>query len=261
MNILFISDIMGDPGRRAVKHHLPALRDRYRLDAVIANGENAAGGFGITQRLAEELLDMGIDILTSGNHIWDKKEIVEYVDKEDRLIRPANFPSGVPGYGSALISAGGVKTGIINLMGRIFMLPIDCPFRKAEEEIEKLKAQGAKVIMIDFHAEATSEKIALARYLDGRVTAVVGTHTHVQTSDEKILPNGTAYITDVGMTGPHDSVIGVTAELAIKRFLTQMPARFDVAKGPGTLQAVVINADPGTGLALGIERLSILSDN
>ncbi|MGA2192381.1 MAG: TIGR00282 family metallophosphoesterase, partial [Nitrospirota bacterium] len=161
MNILFISDIMGDPGRRAVKHHLPALRDRYRLDAVIANGENAAGGFGITQRLAEELLDMGIDILTSGNHIWDKKEIVEYVDKEDRLIRPANFPSGVPGYGSALISAGGVKTGIINLMGRIFMLPTDCPFRKAEEEIEKLKAQGAKVIMIDFHAEATSEKIAL----------------------------------------------------------------------------------------------------
>jgi metallophosphoesterase (TIGR00282 family) len=258
VNILFISDIVGDPGRKAVKHHLPGLRDKYSPALVIANGENAAGGFGITERIAEELIDIGIDLLTSGNHIWDKREVEDYINKEDRLLRPANLPPGVPGYGSALISArNGVKVGVINLMGRVFMLPIDCPFRKAKEEVAKLKSQGAKVILIDFHAEATSEKISLARYLDGSVTAVLGTHTHVQTADEKVLSGGTAFITDVGMTGPHDSVIGVTAELAIKRFLTQMPTRFDTAKGDGTLEAVVVAADPHTGKAAGITRISL----
>jgi metallophosphoesterase (TIGR00282 family) len=258
VNILFISDVVGDPGRKAIRSHLPDLRDKYSPALVIANGENAAGGFGITPRVAEELMDMGIDLLTSGNHIWDKREIEDYINKEDMLLRPANFPAGVPGYGSALLSArNGVKVGVINLMGRIFMLPIDCPFKKADEEVEALRKQGAKVIIIDFHAEATSEKISLARYLDGRVTAVLGTHTHVQTADEKLLSGGTAFISDVGMTGPHDSVIGVTAELAIKRFLTQMPTRFDTAKGIGTLEAVVVKADPHTGKATGIERISI----
>lgn len=258
MRILFISDIVGDPGRKAVARHLQPLREKYSPALVIANGENSAGGFGITPRVAEELMEMGIDLLTSGNHIWDKREIEEYINKEDRLLRPANFPPGVPGYGSALISArNGVKVGVINLMGRIFMLPIDCPFRKAEVEVDNLKRQGAKVIIIDFHAEATSEKISLARHLDGKVTAVLGTHTHVQTADEKVLSGGTAFITDVGMTGPHDSVIGVTAELAISRFLTQKPTRFDTAKGVGTLEAVVVTADPHTGKATGIERLSL----
>ncbi|MHB8173068.1 MAG: TIGR00282 family metallophosphoesterase, partial [Nitrospirota bacterium] len=249
----------GDPGRKAVASFLPKVRERYGLHVVVANGENAAGGFGITPKIAEELLGMDIDLLTSGNHIWDKKEIYDYIDRTDRLIRPANLPPGVPGTGSAVFTASeGTKVGVINLMGRIFLTPSDCPFRRAKEEIEKLKGRGAEVILIDFHAEATSEKIALARHLDGQVAAVVGTHTHVQTSDEKILSGGTAFITDVGMTGPHDSVIGVTSELAIGRFLTQMPARFDTAKGPGTFEAVIISADPMTGKATKIQRLSLI---
>ena len=239
MEILFISDIVGDPGRKAVATHLPAVREKYGVHAVIANGENAAGGFGITPKIAQELLDMDIDLLTSGNHIWDKKEIYEYLDRTDKLLRPANLPPGVPGTGSAVFTASdGTKVGVLNLMGRIFLTPSDCPFRRGKEETEKLKKLGAEVILVDFHAEATSEKIALALYLDGQVSAVVGTHTHVQTSDERLLPGGTAFITDVGMTGPHDSVIGVTSELAIGRFLTRMPARFDTAKGPGTFEAV-----------------------
>ena len=258
MEILFISDIVGDPGRKAVAAHLPAVREKYGVHAVIANGENAAGGFGITPKIAQELLDMDIDLLTSGNHIWDKKEIYEYLDRTDKLLRPANLPPGVPGTGSAVFTASdGTKVGVLNLMGRIFLTPSDCPFRRGKEETEKLKKLGAEVILVDFHAEATSEKIALARYLDGQVSAVVGTHTHVQTSDERLLPGGTAFITDVGMTGPHDSVIGVTSELAIGRFLTQMPARFDTAKGPGTFEAVIISADPDTGEATGIIRLSL----
>ncbi len=258
MNILFISDIMGGPGRRAVKRHLPYLADRYAPQLVIANGENAAGGFGITPGISEELLDMGVDVLTSGNHIWDKKEIYGYIDKNDRLLRPANFPPGVPGYGSAVITAGGgVKVGVINLMGRVFMANLDCPFRAAKTETARLREAGAKVIIIDFHAEATSEKQAFARHMDGEVTAILGTHTHVQTADERVLPGGTAYITDVGMTGPHDSVIGVTSELAINRFLTAMPTRFDTARGPATLQGVVVTADPETGKATGIERVSV----
>ncbi len=258
MEILFISDIVGEPGRRAVESFLPKVREDYGLHAVIANGENAAGGFGITPKIADELLRMDIDLLTSGNHIWDKKEIYEYIDRTDKLLRPANLPLGAPGTGSAVFTASdGTKVGVINLMGRIFMTPSDCPFRRGKEEIEKLKNRGAEVILIDFHAEATSEKVALARHLDGQVAAILGTHTHVQTSDEKVLQGGTAYITDVGMTGPHDSVIGVTSELAVGRFLTGMPARFDTAKGPGTFEAVIVSADPETGKATGIKRLSL----
>ncbi len=261
MNILFISDIVGSPGRVAVKHHLPELRKKYAPDLIIANGENSAGGFGITSKIAGELLDMDIDILTSGNHIWDKKEIMAHLDKEDRLLRPANYPPGVPGYGSAVVQAkNGVKVGVLNLMGRVFMANLDCPFRRGMEEVESLREKGAKVIMVDFHAEATSEKMALARHMDGSVTAVLGTHTHVQTADERILPGGTAFITDVGMTGPYDSVIGVTVEAAVERFLTQVPQRFETAKGPASLQAVVVKADPATGLATGIERINLRAE-
>lgn len=258
MNILFVSDIMGEPGREAVKKHLPYLVKKYSPELIIANGENAAGGFGITPKIAGELFDMGIDILTSGNHIWDKKEIIEYIAKSDRLLRPANFPPGTPGRGNALLEAkDGTRVGVINLMGRVFMANLDCPFRVAKEEIKKVKREGADVVFIDMHAEATSEKIALARYLDGEAAAVIGTHTHVQTADEKILAGGTAFITDTGMTGPQDSVIGVTAEIAIQRFLTQMPARFDTAKSPGTLQGVVVSVEPKTGKATKIERISL----
>jgi hypothetical protein len=258
MNILFISDIVGNPGRRVVRQHLHGLKEKYSTALVVANGENAAGGFGITPDVTYELLDMGIDVLTSGNHIWDKKEVVDFIGKEDRLLRPANFPQGVPGYGSALITAGnGVKVGVLNLMGRVFMTNLDCPFVAAKNEVGLLKKSGAQVVLVDFHAEATSEKMALAWYMDGDATAVIGTHTHVQTADERVLPKGTAYITDAGMTGPYNSVIGVTSELAIHRFLTQMPQRFDTAKGPAALQAVVITADPKTGLAKGIERISL----
>jgi len=258
MNILFIADIVGSPGRKALKAVLPKLRDKYAPALVIANGENTAGGFGIIPAIAEELLDMGVDILTSGNHIWDKKEITDYISKTDTLLRPANYPPGVPGYGSAVLTAhNGVKVGVINLMGRVFMLPIDCPFRAADYEVERLTAQGARVIIIDFHAEATSEKGALANYLDGKVAAVIGTHTHVQTADERILPKGTAFISDAGMTGPYDSIIGVTVEAAVDKFLYQTPKRFDTAKGPAVVQGVVVTVDPETGLATGMERVSI----
>ncbi len=257
MNFLFISDIVGDPGRRAVKQHLAALRREYSVSLVVANGENAAGGFGITPKISDELLSMGIDVITTGNHVWDKKEIIEHIDREERLIRPANFPPGVPGNGSVLVEAGGVKVGILNLMGRIFLSTIDCPFRRGREEVRSLKDKGARVVLVDFHAEATSEKVAFAHFMDGNATAVLGTHTHVQTADERILPKGTAYMTDVGMTGPHDSVIGVTADIAIERFLLQTPKRFDTAKGPATLQAVLISADDETGRATRIERISL----
>ncbi|HEY3347404.1 MAG TPA: TIGR00282 family metallophosphoesterase [Nitrospirota bacterium] len=258
MNILFIGDIVGEPGRKAVKLHLSSLMDEVNPALVIANCENAAGGFGITPAIADELLSQGVDVLTSGNHIWDKKEIYDFIAKEPRLIRPANYPDGAPGRGSVTVMArNGVKVGVLNLMGRVFLANLDCPFKAGRTECERMRAEGAKVIFIDFHAEATSEKVALGRYLDGYATALVGTHTHIQTADERILEKGTAYLTDVGMTGPQDSVIGVTAELAIEKFLTQMPKRFDTAAGPGTLQAVVVTADPATGKAIGIERKNL----
>lgn len=252
MNILFIGDIVGKPGRRAVKDLLPELRREFRPELVIANGENAAGGIGITPAVAEELYGLGIDFLTMGNHVWDKKEAISFLDEEPRVIRPLNYPPGTPGRGSALVSVKqGVKVGIINVAGRVFSpVNVDCPFRLCLAEAARLSAE-TPIILVDFHAEATSEKIALGWYLDGRVSAVIGTHTHVQTSDARILPKCTAYITDAGMTGPVNSVIGVSTELIIQRFLTQMPVKFQVAKGPSQISGVMIEVEP-SGKAVGI---------
>lgn len=257
VKILFVGDIVGGPGRQAVTRELHRLIDRYRIDLVIANGENAAGGFGITEEKARELFSLGIDVLTSGNHVWDKKESYPYLKREERLVRPANYPPETIGRGSTLVrTAGGVAIGILNLEGRVFMNSLDCPFRAADREIAQLK-EHANIVVVDFHAEATSEKVALGWHLDGKVSAVIGTHTHVQTADERILPGGTAYMTDAGMTGSFDSVIGVKKELAIERFLTQMPVRFDVAKKDIRLNGVAIEIDETSGSALSIERISI----
>jgi metallophosphoesterase (TIGR00282 family) len=259
VNILFIGDIFGKAGRKIVAEHVADLARTRSTELVIANGENAAAGFGITPRLVEELLALGIDVLTSGNHIWDKKEILEYFPQEPRLLRPANYPGG-PGRGSySGWTKSGVEYAVLNLQGRVFMAATDCPFRTADRELERLPA-SCKIRIVDMHAEATSEKQAMGWYLDGRATAVVGTHTHVATADERVLPNGTAYITDVGMTGPYDSVIGVTKEKILERFLTQMPARFDAAEKDVWLAGVLIQADPDTGRALGIERIRLRGD-
>ena len=242
---------------------MPALKraasfsKKWGVSLAGSRGTYAAGGFGVTADVLAELADLPIHCLTTGNHVWDKKEIIEHIDREERLLRPANFPPGVPGSGRVAVEAGGVTVGVLNLMGRVFIANLDCPFRRAREEVRALKEQGAKVILVDLHAEATSEKAAFAHFMDGSVTAVLGTHTHVQTADERILPKGTAFITDAGMTGPHDSVIGVTSEIAIDRFLLQTPKRFDTAKGPATLQAVLVSADTETGRATRIERISL----
>ena len=247
---------VGRPGRELVRRGLPALVEHHGVDLVVANGENAAAGIGITREIGDQLLGWGIDVLTSGNHIWDKKEAVEYIGAEPRLLRPANYPAGVPGNGSYLArTADGRTAGIVNVMGRVFMLALDDPFTVVLQEIEALRRR-ARVIIVDFHAEATSEKAAMGWHLDGRVTALVGTHTHVQTADERILPKGTAYLTDVGMTGAHDSIIGVEIEAALGRFLTGMPAKLETATGNPRLNAVVIEADDHTGLATRIERLN-----
>lgn len=257
VKILFIGDIVGSPGRQAVTRELHRLIDRYRIDLVIANGENAAGGFGITEEKARELFSLGIDVLTSGNHVWDKRESYPYLRREERLVRPANYPPETIGRGSTLVrTAGGVAIGVLNLEGRVFMSSLDCPFRAADREIAHLK-QRTNIVVVDFHAEATSEKVALGWHLDGKVSAVIGTHTHVQTADERILPGGTAYMTDAGMTGSFDSVIGVKKELAIERFVTQMPVRFDVAKKDIRLNGVAIEIDETSGSALSIERISL----
>lgn len=257
VNILFIGDIVGKPGRQAVSRELHRLVDRYHVDVVIANGENASGGFGITAESARELFACGIHLFTSGNHIWDKKEALEYLKHEERILRPANYPEGAPGKGRTVtVTPAGVKVGVINLEGRVFMDNLDCPFRAADREIAAL-ADLTKVILVDFHAEATSEKTSLGWYLDGRVSAVVGTHTHVQTADERILSSGTAYITDVGMTGAFDSVIGVRKDEPIQKFLTQLPAKFEVAKKDLRLNGVVVTIDEATGHAVGIERVNI----
>lgn len=257
MKILFIGDIVGKPGRRAVKELLPSLVAAHAVDLVIANCENAAAGFGITREIVEELYDAHIDVLTSGNHVWDKKEVMEFIDDYETLVRPANYPSVVPGAGSVLMpTAAGDFVGVLNLAGRIFMQPIDCPFITAKKEIARLKAR-TNVIIVDIHAEATSEKKALGWYLDGEVSAVLGTHTHVQTADNEVLPKGTAYISDVGMTGPFDSVIGIKKDTIIERFLTQIPNRFDVAKNDIRLQGVLIDIDAQSGRADAIERISV----
>ena len=258
MKVLFIGDIFGEPGRRALARAVPRLVAQRQIDIVIGNGENAAGGFGITPELAEELFDLGLAVITTGNHAWDKKEILDYFPREPRLLRPANYPSGVPGNGSVVVeSAGGEQLGVLQLMGRAYMPTLDCPFQVAKKELAALKKQTVAVI-VDMHAEATSEKMAMGHYLDGEVVAVVGTHTHVQTADDQILPKGTAYVTDIGMTGPLHSVIGVKKELAIEKFLTGMPRRFEVASGPSVFCAVLLELDARLGKALSIERIRLI---
>jgi hypothetical protein len=256
MHILFIGDIVGRPGRTLVRQGLATLIDRYEIDLVVANAENAAAGFGITREIGDEILDVGVDVMTSGNHIWDKKEALAYIGAEPRLLRPANYPSGAPGNGHYLArSRRGVPVGIVNVMGRVFMPLVDDPFAVVLRELDAL-APRARILLVDFHAEATSEKMAMGWHLDGRATAMVGTHTHVQTADERILPKGTAYLTDVGMTGPHDSIIGVEVERALGKYLSGLPARFDTATGNPRLNAAVIEADEATGRATRIARVN-----
>jgi metallophosphoesterase (TIGR00282 family) len=256
VNILMVGDVFGDSGRTAVGKLLPRLRQEHAIDFCVVNVENSAGGFGVTPAMARQVLEQGADVLTSGNHIWDKKEIVEYITKENLLLRPANFPVGTPGVGHVTVKAGPHRVAVLNLMGRVFMHPIDCPFRKADEIVPELRKE-TPIVLVDMHAEATSESVAMGWYLDGRVSAVVGTHRHVQTADERVLPGGTAYITDLGMTGPTDGVIGVDREVILQRFLSQMPARFEPAKGPAALHGVVIVVDPETGRASDIRRLRV----
>ena len=257
IRLLFIGDIVGKPGRELTRRAIPPLIDRYSIDLVIANVENAAGGFGITRKIGESIREYGVDVMTSGNHIWDKKEVIDYIPTQPRLIRPANYPKGVPGHGhyEATTALGDMVT-VINIMGQVFMANLDNPFRIVLETIEKLRNR-TPIILVDFHAETTSEKMAMGWYLNGKVTAVVGTHTHVQTADNRVLSDGTAYITDVGMTGPHDSVIGVEKQAALSRFLNGMPARFETATGDPRLNGVVITADSTTGRATDIERISL----
>ncbi|MDD5711694.1 MAG: TIGR00282 family metallophosphoesterase [Smithellaceae bacterium] len=255
MKILFIGDIVGKPGRRAVRELLPTMVADNKIDLVIANCENAASGFGVTREIVEELFGYGIDVLTSGNHIWDKREVLEFIEDYETLLRPANYPTGTPGWGSVIMpTSSGLHVGVVNLAGRVFMHSLDCPFRCLDEEIQKISAKS-HIIVVDFHAEATSEKQALGWFADGRVSAVLGTHTHVQTADDHVMPGGTAYITDVGMTGPFDSVIGTKKEIVLNRFLYQMPNKFDVAKGDIRLQGVIIDVDEEGGKARDIKRL------
>jgi 2',3'-cyclic-nucleotide 2'-phosphodiesterase len=260
LRILFIGDIVGSPGRKIVHERLRDILAQRAVDLCVANGENAASGFGITPRLAVELLASGIEVITGGNHIWDRKEILEYMPHEPRLLRPANFPNGSPGKGLFVGQAkNGVGYAVLNLEGRTFMTPIDDPFRTASEQLA-LIPPDVKIILVDMHAEATSEKQAMGWYLDGRVSAVLGTHTHVPTADDHLLPKGTAYITDVGMTGPHDSVIGMDKEGILQRFLDAMPTRFSVAAADIQMNTVLIDADENTGRARSIERLNFRLD-
>lgn len=262
--VVFLGDIIGRPGREAARALLPGLIRQYKPDIVIANGENSAGGFGITPQIFEELKDLKINVVTTGNHVWDRKEIYEYLRKDDflkkdeiSLVRPANYPAGVPGSGWAIFNcASGIKVGILNLSGRVFMEDLDCPFRVGHAAVEAIR-QITPVIVVDMHAETTSEKAAMGWYLDGLVSAVIGTHTHVQTSDERVLSGGTAFITDAGMTGPMDSVIGMRKEIIIDAFLTKVPARFDVASDDVELQGVAVTIGSGDGRARKIERIKL----
>jgi hypothetical protein len=258
MRILFIGDIVGQPGRRMVARHLPRLVASTGAEATIANAENAAAGFGITPSVAQELFGLGVALLTSGNHVWDKKEAEGYLAAEGRVLRPANYPEDVPGVGAYLLRVGERLLGVLNLQGRAFLPPIDCPFKAADHELPQLR-RVTDAILVDFHAEATAEKQAFGWYVDGRVSAVVGTHTHVQTADERLLPGRTAYITDVGMTGPRDSVIGIRPEDAIPKFLTQMPKKFNVADGPTQLSAVLLDIAED-GRARSIRRIQVVDE-
>ncbi|GGG11765.1 TIGR00282 family metallophosphoesterase [Paenibacillus abyssi] len=254
MKVMFIGDIVGNVGRGALKQVLPALRTKYIPHIIIANGENAAAGRGITASIAREFFEWGVHGITMGNHTWDNKDIFDWIDEEDRLVRPANYVAEAPGQGAAVIKANGKELGILNLQGRTFLPPIDCPFRKADELLEELKKK-TKCVLVDFHAEATSEKIAMGWYLDGRASIVVGTHTHVQTNDDTILPQGTAYLTDVGMVGSKEGVLGMERKAVEYRFLTQMPVRFVVDEGKWQFHAVVVDLDESTGSARSITKI------
>jgi len=263
VKLLFIGDIVGEPGRRAVKQLVPRLRQQHELDVVVANGENSAGGSGITPNTAEEIFSAGVDLITSGDHLWDQKEVIALLENEKRFLRPLNYPPGTPGQGSVLFELRNpnselrtpISIAVLNLQGRTFMPVLENPFLIAKAEVKRLRQQ-TRIIFVDFHAEATSEKISLARMLDGLVSAVVGTHTHVQTADEQIFPSGTAYLTDAGFTGPHESVLGREIEPVIRRFLTSQPQRFEVAKERVLLQGVFIEVDEKTGCALKTQRVS-----
>ncbi|MBI2822527.1 MAG: TIGR00282 family metallophosphoesterase [Acidobacteria bacterium] len=254
MNILFIGDVVGRAGRRITRTHLPLLREDFQVDLAIVNCENAAAGFGITAEIGEELFRAGADVLTSGNHIWDRKESHEFLAREMRMLRPANYPPGVPGHGYWTGMVGNTPTAVLNLQGRVFMSPIDCPFR-AFDSLRENELSGARVVFVDFHAEATSEKLAFGSYVDSRASAVVGTHTHVTTADEMVQPGGTAYITDSGMTGAADSIIGMRKESSIERFLLQIPRKFEPAEAGPRLSAVLVEVDEATGRARNIRRI------
>ena len=256
MKVLFIGDIVGSAGRRALKENLPALKQAHRPDFIVVNGENAAGGKGITGAIAHEFFEQGVHGITMGNHTWDNKDIFDFIDDEPRLIRPANYPAGTPGEGTVTLKADGKELMLINVMGRAFLPPLDCPFRTLDKLLDKSKKRP-KAVFVDVHAEATSEKIAIGWYLDGKVSAVVGTHTHVQTNDEQLLPNGTAYITDVGMTGSREGILGMEREAVIRKFLTQLPVRFVADEGKYQFHGVVVNIDDATGLATSIKTIRI----
>ncbi|MDD6382106.1 TIGR00282 family metallophosphoesterase [Mitsuokella sp.] len=256
MRIMLVGDVVGRPGRRAFQDHTPKLRAEKGIDVVIVNGENSAGGKGFTRKALDELYRGGADIVTSGNHVWDKKDVLSFIDDEPFLIRPANYPEGTPGKGWCSYPFKAKNIGVMNLSGRAFMPPLDCPFQKVEELLREMKRE-CDLIFLDFHAETTSEKMAMGFYLDGRVNGVVGTHTHVQTADERLLPKGTAYITDLGMVGPRDSVLGVKTDIILRKFTTAMPVRFDLAEGPCTYCAVIVEVDDATNKTRSIERIRI----
>lgn len=257
MNVLVVGDVVGKPGRQALAGLMNHVRASYDLALCIVNGENAAGGAGITPAIVDELLAAGAAVVTTGDHVWDKREIYPRLAEDPRLLRPANYPSDAPGHGSVVVEAsGGVRIGVINLVGRVFMGPSECPFRAADAELARLQRQ-TQCVFVDFHAEATSEKIALGRHLDGRATAVVGTHTHVQTADETVLPGGTAYITDLGMCGPHESILGRETDAVVRRFITGMPQKFPVARGGVALCGLVVGFDEATGRAGSAERVRL----
>lgn len=260
MRILMVGDVIGRPGRAAFAKYTPKLRQEKNVDLVVVNGENSAEGRGITKKTLDELLLGGADVVTGGNHIWDKKEVLQFIDDEPYLLRPANYPTGVPGKGACVYSLRGKNVGVMNLSGRAFMQELDCPFQRVEDLLRELSGE-CDVLLLDFHAESTSEKMAMGWYLDGRVAAVVGTHTHVQTADERILPGGTAFISDLGMVGPWNSVIGFTKEPVLAKTTTGMPARFEVADGPAVYSAVLLAVDDGTGKATAIERIQIREED
>ena len=260
MKILVAGDIVGRLGRQAISFFVPKLRKDENLDLVIANGENAAGGSGLTPKIVKELLSSDIDVITSGDHIWKKKEVIEIIPKENRLLRPANYPDNVPGKGYVILSLkNSIKVAVINLIGRVFMKPLECPFKTVKELLDKIKEETS-IVIIDLHAEATSEKVAMGWFLDGQVSCILGTHTHIQTSDERILPKGTAYITDLGMTGPIDSVLGRRPEQVLEHFLTGMPAKFEMAKENVQLQGVIVDIDENSGKARTIKRVKLKLD-